>query len=63
MQHVSSRIHDEINILRKEVQDMLRAAEAAYQDAAANHFMSRVLHHGGRISALKAVIDLIDSPR
>ena len=46
--------------LRSQVQSMLEAAEAAYQDAAAMHSMGKVSHHGGRISALKAVIELID---
>jgi hypothetical protein len=60
MQHVGSRRHDEWAMLRLKVSDMLEAAEAAYQDAAAMHSMGKVSHHGGRISALKAVLAAMD---
>tara|TARA_R110000796_G_scaffold68034_4_gene156039 strand:+ start:750 stop:893 length:144 start_codon:yes stop_codon:yes gene_type:complete len=40
------------------LEEMLRDAQAKYNDAARMHSMGRVGHFGGRVSALKEVIEL-----
>jgi hypothetical protein len=46
--------------LRSAIERMLAEAERDYQSAAASHAMGKVSQAAGRISALKAVIKLLD---